>query len=508
MSALRLKADVHLHVGYEDATAFGGALGERADWSIRQVYAPVIEFSEKHGNAALADAPKLLAQVVASESFQAFATTDGQGAWAVKPELLFPEPGTARPHQFTLIREDANRHVQVGLPPHYWSDTHALVASLCSLSGLDETQADLHSDVRAMLEMLKREEMVAPVASGAAPDALTLADLSFIGHNAAVVRSQRTAILVDPLLFAASAAFPEDYQPLQVHELGPIDAILLTHSHVDHFDPASLMRLPKNVRVVIPKLERETLLAVDLARRLRELGFEHVTPLEWWQSIRVGDIDVHALPFHGEQPTDDQMVHPDIRNVGNTYLLRTPTFSAAFLADSGRDGLGDVRDVVARARHELGPIDVMLSGYRGWFMYPVQHLFSSVARYMPFVPPQLWGVRQQLMTTMDGAIDLAERWGARILIPYGDGGAPWHWRIGLGPRLDSEAHEISGFDPFPERVRLAAAARTHMPDGTSLASSVAVLVLRPGQSLANIAGGPSVVTVPRHTWPYGDQVIA
>jgi L-ascorbate metabolism protein UlaG (beta-lactamase superfamily) len=508
MSALRLRADVHLHVAYEDTSVFGGALGERADSSIRQVYAPVLELAETYGSAALTDAPKLLAQIVGGELFQAFATADGQGAWSVKPELLYPVPGQTRPHQFTLLRHDANRQVQVGLPPSYWSHAHGLMASLCSLAGLDEMQGDLLPEMRAMLEMLKREEMIAPVVNGASPDALTTADLTFIGHNAAVVRSQTTAILIDPLLFAASAAFPVDYQPLQVHELGSIDAVLLTHSHVDHFDAASLMRLPTRVRVIIPKLERETLLAVDLAYRLRELGFEHVTVLEWWQSTRVGDIDVHALPFFGEQPTDGDMVHPTVRNVGNTYLLRTPTFSVAFMADSGRDGLGDVRDVVARARHELGSVDVMLSGYRGWFMYPVQHLFSSVARYMPFVPPWLWGVRQQLMTTMDGAIDLAERWGARILIPYGDGGAPWHWQIGLGPRLDSEAREISGFDPFPERVRLAAAARTHMPDGTSLSSSVAVLVVRPGESLANVAGDPSIVTVAPHAWPYGAQVVA
>ena len=39
-----------------------------------------------------------------------------------------------------------------------------------------------------------------------------------------------------------------------------------------------------------------------------------------------------------------------------------------------------------------------------------------------------------------------------------DGGAPWHWQVGLGPRLDDEApRELSAFDPYPEWLGIKAA---------------------------------------------------
>jgi len=150
------------------------------------------------------------------------------------------------------------------------------------------------------------------------------------------------------------------------------------------------------MRLIVPRVERETLLAIAMAERLRELGFAEVQVRDWWQSTRVGDIQMHALPFYGEQPTESDVLHPALRNVGNTYLVRTPRFSAAFLADSGRDGQGDVKQVAARARAEFGAVDVVFSGYRGWVTYPAQLLFSPVSRFLLFVPPWLWAARQQL----------------------------------------------------------------------------------------------------------------
>jgi hypothetical protein len=121
------------------------------------------------------------------------------------------------------------------------------------------------------------------------------------------------------------------------------------------------------------------------------------------------------------------------------------------------------------------------------------------------VPPEYWGVRMQLMNSIDDALDVAERWGARYLCPYGDGGAPWYWNIRLGPRLDGSGAELVGFDPFPERVAAAAAARSVTVDGLSVKSPTEVLVLRPGDSLQNLAAaeGPTRLRIPGHSWPFG-----
>jgi hypothetical protein len=49
----------------------------------------------------------------------------------------------------------------------------------------------------------------------------------------------------------------------------------------------------------------------------RELGFENVTALEWWQSTRGRDIDVDALPFYGE-------VLPTLRTVHHVAVRGLP----------------------------------------------------------------------------------------------------------------------------------------------------------------------------------------
>ena len=68
----------------------------------------------------------------------------------------------------------------------------------------------------------------------------------------------------------------------------------------------------------------------------------------------------------------------------------------------------------------------MFGGYRGWTTYPAGLIGSSVAQYAFFVPPEEWPVRQQLMNGADDLLDTAERFGAGWVVPYADGGAPWH----------------------------------------------------------------------------------
>jgi L-ascorbate metabolism protein UlaG (beta-lactamase superfamily) len=502
MSEWRLRADTTLHVDYADTTAFGSPVGGRPEATAREMFAPVLRHVRVRGYGGLVSAsPELLRRAVTGKAFRRtarFGRSVGS-VWELRPELLYPAVDRAAPRGLT-VSGPARTHVRrFALAATDWPWLHRLLAELSAPQGTARG-ATADPRARAFLDELRDEGFLCP-AEPTAPTQAANAELEFVGHNTVVVRSRRAALVVDPLFFAHDPDHPDGYQPLQPADLGPLDAVLITHSHPDHFDPASLLRLPPTTRVVVPRVERETVLTVDMARRLHELGFDNVIELDWWQPTLVGDIEVHALPFHGEQPTDGAVLHPNVRNHGNTYVVRTPTLSAAFLADSGRDGQGEVREVAAHARARLGPVDVVFCGYRGWLLYPVQLLFTSVARYLAFVPPDQWNCRQRLMTTADEAVDIAERWGARRLVPYADGGAPWHWRVGLGPRLDEFGGETHGFDPFPERVLAAAQARTEMPDGL-LGSAVEVLLLRPGDAV----GGPVEAMSPRrrpgHSWPY------
>jgi L-ascorbate metabolism protein UlaG (beta-lactamase superfamily) len=493
---LRLRAEVAVRIAYEDRTKFGSPVSDRPQQTTRRLFAPVVEQVMSRGYARLMEnALPLLRASVQSPRFLDVARPDGRGAWELQEALLYPDASAAPPARLQVgtVRRD--------VPVADWPLAHELIAALCG-GGVATSGEATSGDRLGLLSQLEEAGLLTD-AEPAPPDrGLLEAPLTFMGHNAVVVRSGSHAVLIDPMLMPHSDTFPAGYQPLTVGDIGPVDAIVITHSHPDHFDPATLLRFPPQTTVVVPRLEAETFLSFAMGERARELGFTDVRELGWGESVTIGNIEVHALPFYGEQPTDGEVLHPEIRNAGNTYLVRTPALAAAFLADSGRDGLGDSKTMAAEARARMGAVDVVFCGYRSWLSYPVQLLFSSVARYLLFVPPWRWACRQQIMNGIDDALDVAERWGARTLVPYADGGAPWFWQIGLGPRLDDAAAELPGFDPFPERVLEAARCRAATPGGLLVGTSVRVALLRPGDSIVKEG---EVVRAPGHAWPYGDR---
>jgi hypothetical protein len=162
--------------------------------------------------------------------------------------------------------------------------------------------------------------------------------------------------------------------------------------------------------------------------------------------------------------------------------------------------------VALTAYRQWGRIDVLFTGYRGWQLYPIQYVGCSVSRYLLFVPPELYTVRQSIMNTVSDAVDTAECWHARYLAPYADGGAPWFWERGLGPNLSLERaqgpKEWSFFDPFPERCLGELQVRSAPVPDTVLGSPVAPLLLRPGQSVQLVDGIARIKESERHRWPW------
>jgi L-ascorbate metabolism protein UlaG (beta-lactamase superfamily) len=478
-----LQSDVAVGVKYWDRTRFGSPVGERPDELARNIFLPLAPWAEFGGTLD----PGVAAAVRSGSLFQAVTRADG----LMCEEALYPLVELARP-RFLTIGDSLRMH----LTPSHWPDVHALISGL-STSGL--SRGDIrHPDLRSIFDALDANGLL----TQRRRDALPASDLTFVGHNTVVIRDKETTIVFDPYFLPTSAEYPASYQPVGVDEIGPLDAVLVTHSHRDHFDPATLLRIPASTAVYVPAVERESLLTIDMGARLTELGFTDVRHLCWGDTVQIGSITVRAMPFYGEQPADGPRLHPEVRNEGCTYHVTTSGWSCVLLADSGSDQDGNIKDLATNYRSEFGPVDVVFSGYRGWATYPPQLLGSSVARYLLFVAPAQWNVLNRLMASIDDAIDVAERWGARYLCPYGDGGAPWYWERGLGPRLDGMVGENKSFDPFPERVVQAAAARSVAVDGRVIPSPVEVLLLRPGQSLDGIAADLERVG---STWPYSTE---
>jgi N-acyl-phosphatidylethanolamine-hydrolysing phospholipase D len=77
---------------------------------------------------------------------------------------------------------------------------------------------------------------------------------------------------------------------LSIDQLPPIDIVLLSHSHYDHLDKASVKRIARanpSALWVGP---------LELSRYVRRWGIRELVELDWWGSAAVGGLRVTATP--------------------------------------------------------------------------------------------------------------------------------------------------------------------------------------------------------------------
>lgn len=112
--------------------------------------------------------------------------------------------------------------------------------------------------------------------------------VTWIGHASFLIQFTDLNVLVDPnfanWLFLLKRI---KRSGLRIEHLPPIDLVLLTHAHFDHFHKPTLRRLPR------PKIGVMPWGVGDLAY---DLGFERVIELEWWESFSQKDWTVTLTP--------------------------------------------------------------------------------------------------------------------------------------------------------------------------------------------------------------------
>jgi len=112
--------------------------------------------------------------------------------------------------------------------------------------------------------------------------------ITWIGHASFLVQFTDLNVLIDPnfanWLFLLKRI---KRSGLRIEHLPPIDLVLLTHAHFDHFHKPTLRRLPH------PKMGIMPWGVGDLAYNL---GFGRIVELEWWESFCQRDWKVTLTP--------------------------------------------------------------------------------------------------------------------------------------------------------------------------------------------------------------------
>lgn len=117
--------------------------------------------------------------------------------------------------------------------------------------------------------------------------ALKEPQLTFIGHATVLIDSVEARVLTDPFFADGIFGLKRQVPPsLKVKDLPPIDIVLVSHTHPDHFDKAALLMMSPKPIVVMPWGRGKT---------LRKKGFR-VVNLYPWQTWEYKDIKIKAIP--------------------------------------------------------------------------------------------------------------------------------------------------------------------------------------------------------------------
>lgn len=132
------------------------------------------------------------------------------------------------------------------------------------------------------------------------------AAIRLLRHATLVVRYAGHRVLVDPMLASEGSTPPIEngptdernpLVPLPTVDIASIDAVLVTHTHRDHFDEAAMETLPADRPVFCQPPDEET---------ITDGGFTDVTPVDdvvEWEGLRLTRTDGR----HGHDDLADQL---------------------------------------------------------------------------------------------------------------------------------------------------------------------------------------------------------
>lgn len=114
--------------------------------------------------------------------------------------------------------------------------------------------------------------------------------VTWLGHATAVADFGRARVVFDPLLRS------------RARRAGPVDAILVTHSHVDHLNRWSLKAIDRGTHLVVPKGAKHV---------VADLGFAKVTEVTVGDQLEIAGLEISAVETRHDQGRWRKASSPD-----------------------------------------------------------------------------------------------------------------------------------------------------------------------------------------------------
>lgn len=214
--------------------------------------------------------------------------------------------------------------------------------------------------------------------------------ITWVGHSSLLIEVDGVRLLTDPV-WSKRASFSQSFgpkrffaPPLALSELPPIDAIIISHDHYDHFDKHAIQQL---AATSIPFY-----CSIGVGPYLQEWGVqkERITEMNWMDTAHVNNnCKLVALParhFSGRSLTNR------FETLWSSFAIQTGSHNIYFGADSGwYDGFYEIGEV-------FGPFDLTMleiGAYnQAWadiHMGPANALKAHLALKGKVMMPIHWG---------------------------------------------------------------------------------------------------------------------
>jgi L-ascorbate metabolism protein UlaG (beta-lactamase superfamily) len=206
--------------------------------------------------------------------------------------------------------------------------------------------------------------------------------VTFIGHSSFFLQLGGKNILVDPNFARWIFVLKRLRRPgLRLRDLPPIDAVLVSHAHFDHLHRPSLRAIARLTRwhsgkrpqIIVPRHLRDL---------VSDLGYGKITELDWWESCRIGGIEITHVPA---RHWGARIVRDMHRGYGG-YVLKSGKHSIYHAGDTAY--FNGFREIGERLKPELALLPIGAyhpASYRNVHTSPedaVQGLLDLGARWM------------------------------------------------------------------------------------------------------------------------------
>jgi L-ascorbate metabolism protein UlaG (beta-lactamase superfamily) len=210
------------------------------------------------------------------------------------------------------------------------------------------------------------------------------ARIVYVGHSTVLLDLDGVRLLTDPLL-RGRLLHLRRIGPVDASQLDALDAVLISHVHLDHLDLHSLRRLRAHAPMVVPR---------GAGRLLTRKGFGRVSELSVGEELTIGELMVRAVTA----------VHDDVRR---PFRLRAEPMGYLIRGSRSVYFAGDTDFFPEMA--DLAPVDLALLPIWGWgaslgrgHMDPLEAAEAARAVRASVVIPIHWGTYFPFQSALRG----------------------------------------------------------------------------------------------------------